>query len=182
MNLLDPEIFPYDRVNGSSLPSADTGMKAETPGVSSAGYGAQIVEFVRSNAPDTFEGQSVAFSKTFFGLITAAIAGSDDPLFNLEIWGAPISRPRRDPGNTNFVYQRFQRGVMHFDATTGRTQGLLLADYLKAILRGRDLPADLAQAARSSKYFNQYCPANVRWVCRPADLPATDLSFAFEPG
>jgi hypothetical protein len=71
---------------------------------------------------------------------------------------------------------------MHFDANTGRTQGLLLADYLKAILRGRDLPADLAQAARTSKYFNQYCPTAPRWVCRPAELQASDLTFAFESG
>ncbi len=148
-----------------------------------AGRGvSEIVDFVRANAPDSFEGQAVAFGRTFFGLITAAIAGSDNPLFNLEVWGAPISRARRDPGNSNFVYQRFQRGVMHFDATTGRTQGLLLADYLKAILRARDLPADLAQAARPSKYFNQYCPTAPRWLCRPADLQASDLTFAFEQG
>ena len=157
-------------------------MKAETPEVGSAGYGSEIVDFVRANAPDSFEGQTVGFARTFFGLITAAIAGSDNPLFNLEVWGAPISRARRDPGNSNFVYQRFQRGVMHFDATTGRTQGLLLADYLKAILRGRDLPADLAQSARPSKYFNQYCPTSVRWLCRPGDLQASDLTFAFEAG
>jgi hypothetical protein len=182
MNLLDPDIFPYDRVNGSSLPSADPAMKAETPDVGTPGYGSEIVDFVRANAPDSFEGQAVAFGKTFFGLITAAIAGSDNPLFNLEVWGAPISRARRDPTNANFVYQRFQRGVMHFDASTGRTQGLLLADYLKAILRGRDLPADLAQSARTSKYFNQYCPTSPRWVCRPADLQASDLTFAFEAG
>jgi hypothetical protein len=141
-----------------------------------------MVDFVRANSPDSFDGQSVAFGKTFFGMITAAIAGADNPLFNLEVWGAPISRPRRDPGNANFIYQRFQRAVMHFDATTGRTQGLLLADYLKAILRDRDLPADLAQSARTSKYFEQYCPASTRWLCRPAELPATDLTFAFEPG
>ena len=182
MNLLDPDIFPYDRVNGSVLPEADPALKAETPDVGTPGYGAAIVDFVRTNSPDSFEGQTVDFGRTFFGLITAAIAGSDNPLFNLEIWGAPISRPRRDPGNANFVYQRFQRGVMHFDATTGRTQGLLLADYLKAILRGRDLPADLAQAARGSKYLNQYCPSAPHWLCRPADLPATDLTFAFEQG
>jgi hypothetical protein len=80
------------------------------------------------------------------------------------------------------VYQRFQRGVMHFDASTGRTQALLLADYMKAIMRARDLPVDLADAARGSKYFGQYCPSSARWVCRPADLPATDLTFAFESG
>ena len=182
MNLLDPDIFPYDRVNGSSLPSADPALKAETPEVGTAGYGSEIVDFVHATAPDSFEGQAVGFARTFFGLITAAMAGSDNPLFNLEVWGAPISRARRDPGNSNFVYQRFQRGVMHFDATTGRTQGLLLADYLKAILRGRDLPADLAQSARPSKYFNQYCPTSPRWLCRPGDLQASDLTFAFEAG
>jgi hypothetical protein len=182
MNLLDPDIFPYERINGSNLPTPDPAMKAETPEVSSPDYGLEIAQFVRASAPDSFEGQAVAFGKTFFGLITAAIAGSDNPLFNLEVWGAPISRPRRDPGNSNFVYQRFQRGVMHFDAATGRTQGLLLADYLKSVLRGRDMPGDLAQAARGSKYFNQYCASSPRWLCRPADLPATDLTFAFEPG
>ena len=71
---------------------------------------------------------------------------------------------------------------MHFDAATGRTQGLLLADYVKSVLRGKELPSDLAAAARESKYFGQYCPTAVRWTCRPAHLPATDLTFAFEPG
>jgi hypothetical protein len=182
MNLLDPDIFPYEQVNGSALPPPDAAMKADTPRVASPGYGSEIVDFVRSNAPDTFDGLNVAFGRTFFSLVSPATSGTDNPLVDLEIWGAPISQPRRDPTNANFVYQRFQRGVMHFDATTGRTQGLLLADYLKAILRGRDLPADLAQTARASRYFDQYCPAATRWVCRPSDLPATDLTFAFEPG
>jgi hypothetical protein len=116
----------------------------------------------------------VAFGQTFFG--------NANPLISLEVWGAPISEPRQDPSNTNFVYQRFQRGVMHYDATTGKTQALLLADYLKDILRGRDLPDDLAAAARGSKYFGQYCPTSPNWLCHPADLPATDLTFAFETG
>jgi hypothetical protein len=177
MNLLDPEIFPYERVNGSALPGADPGVKADTPAVGSPGYGSAIVDFVRSSAPDSFQGLAVVFGRTFF----AAVAG-ENPMMDLEIWGAPISRPHRDPGNANFVYQRFQRGVMHFDAVSGRTQGLLLADYVKAILRGRDLPADLAQSARGSKYFSQYCPGSGHWVCRAGDLPATDLTFAFESG
>jgi hypothetical protein len=175
MNLLDPDIFPYSRVNGSSLPGPEADLKAETPAVGSPGYGSEIVDFVRESAPDSFDGLAVGFGRTFFG-VTA------DPLINLEVWGAPISRPRRDPTNSNFVYQRFQRGVMHFDASTGRTQALLLADYMKAIMRARDLPVDLADAARGSKYFGQYCPSSARWVCRPADLPATDLTFAFESG
>jgi hypothetical protein len=173
MNLLDPDIFPYDHVNGSVLPPPDAGLKAETPTVGSPAYGSAIVEFVRVNAPDSFDSLAVKFGQMFFG--------ADNPLIALEVWGAPISRPRRDPGNSNFVYQRFQRGVMLFDASNGRTQGLLLADYLKAILRARDLPADLAAAARGSRYFAQYCPDKERWLCRPGDMPGTDLTFAFEP-
>jgi hypothetical protein len=174
MNLLDPEVFPYDRVNGSQLPPPDPSLKAETPAVGSSGYATAIVDFIRSNAPDTFDSLAVRFSQTFFGSV--------NPFIGLELWGAPISPPRRDPSNLNFVYQRFQRGVMHFDATTGRTQALLLADYLKSIMRGRDLPADLGAAAQGNKYFAQYCPNAEHWLCRPSDLPATDLTFAFEPG
>jgi hypothetical protein len=182
MNLMDPEIFPYEKINGSALPAPDASLKAETPSVAAPAYGSAIVDFVRDQAPDNFEGQTVAFSKTFFGQIPAAVSGTDNPLVNLEIWGAPISKPQRDPANHNFIYQRFQRGIMHFDAATGRTQGLLLADYVKSVLRGKELPSDLAGAARESKYFGQYCPTSVRWICRPAYLPATDLTFAFEPG
>ena len=180
MNLLDPDMFPYERVNGSLLPPSDASLKTETPAVGSPDYGSAILDFVRDNAPDSMDGLAVGFARTFFGLIPGA--ASSNPMIDLEVWGAPISRPRRDPGNDNFVYQRFQRGVMHFDATSGRTQALLLADYVKAILRARDLPGDLAEAARGSKYFGQYCPTSPRWLCRTADLPATDLTFAFESG
>jgi hypothetical protein len=175
MNLLDSDVFPYERINGTILPPPDPGLKAETPGVASAGYATSIVDFIQLNTPDSFESLAVNFDKTFLSV-------SDNPLIALEVWGAPISLPKRDPGNSNFVYQRFQRGVMHFDASSGRTQALLLADYLKAIIRNKDLPADLAGAARSSKFFAQYCPDRDRWICRPSELPATDLTFAFELG
>ena len=182
MNLLDSDIFPYDRINGSALPAPDMDLKARTPAVSTPDYARAIVEFVRTSAPDTWEGHQVGFSRSFFGLITPAMAGMDNPLVNLEVWGAPISVPRRDPSNANFVYQRFQRGIMHFDASTGRTQGLLLADYLKAILRDRNVPADLRQQASGSRFFGQYCPMQPSAVCRPGELPATDLTYAFEQG
>jgi hypothetical protein len=181
MNLLDPDIFPYSRVNGSTLPPADPALKAQTPVVGSPDYAAAIVGFIRANAPDNFDSLAVQFGHTFFGSI-AAPSQPDNPMIDLEVWGAPISQPERDPSNSNFVYQRYQRGVMHYDASTGKTQALLLADYLKAILRGRDLPLDLEQAARGSRYFAQYCPGADHWVCRANDLLATDLTFAFEAG
>ena len=39
---------------------------------------------------------------------------------------------------------------MHYDKTCGCTQGLLLADYLKALLTGDNLPGDLAAQAATS--------------------------------
>jgi len=50
------------------------------------------------------------------------------PLLNLQIWGAPTSQPAYDPANRNFIYQRFQRSIMHYDSTCNCNQGLLLDD------------------------------------------------------
>jgi hypothetical protein len=184
LNVLDPELFPYTRVNFSTFPAPDESLKAATPKVGQSDYATAMLDFVAANAPDAWSGQPVNFRTTFFSLITPEMAGTDDPgivgLFNLEVWGAPISQPAADPNNPNFVYQRFQRGIMHFDASSGVTRGILLADYLKAVLRGEDLPADLRQQAAGSALFAQYCPGAPGWTCRPDDLPGSDLTFAFE--
>lgn len=46
-------------------------------------------------------------------------------------------------GNDNFVYQRLQRGIMHYDASSGWTQGVLLGDELKrALIQQGILPGD----------------------------------------
>jgi len=169
INMLDPEIFPYTQVNGSTFPAADPTLKANTPPVSSPSYSADISNFVQANVPDTFSGQAVNFQQTF------------NTLGGLTIWGAPISQPQADPSNGSFIYQRFQRGIMHFIAGQG-TQSVLLADYLKAIMMNQNVPTDLANQARETRFFNQYCPANTLSLCRPGDLPGTDLTYAFVNG
>ena len=187
LNLLDPEFFPYSRINGSAFPAPDPALKAATPRPEEPAYATRIVAFVRATAPDSFAGQPVKFGHSFFGLLTPAptVAGSDDPtlqgLVSLEFWGVPTSRPRADPSNANFIYQRFQRGIMHYDATTGLTRGVLLADYFKGLLTGQDLPADLEQEAQGSRFLRQFCPQAPRALCRPEQLPDSDLSHAFEP-
>jgi hypothetical protein len=171
INLLDPEIFPYTRVNGSVFPSPDDQLKAQTPAVGTPEY-ANILTFIQSVTPDTFNGQPVNYWQTFM-----ARGG-------LEVLGAPISRPQADPSNTNFIYMRFQRVILHYRAGIG-TEPLLLADYLKQIMLGPgapNLPQDLQQQASSSRFFAQYCRGNTRWICRPSDLPGSDLTFAFEQG
>jgi N-acetylmuramoyl-L-alanine amidase len=188
MNVLDEGLLPYTRVNGSTFPAPDPAVISQSPKPDAPNYHQQTLEFVRAMAPDTFEGEPVNFAKTFFGSVRADEAypkGVPDggeallPYFNLEIWGLPTSRPARDPTNPSFIYQRFQRGIMHYDKGCGCTQGLLLADYVKAVLTGRNLPPDLAEQARNSKLFGQFKPGAPQALARPADLPGSDLSNSF---
>jgi len=169
INMLDPEIFPYTRVNGSVFPGPDDALKANTPPVSDPQYSEKINAFVTANVPDSWNGMQVNFNQTF------------NNLGGLTIWGAPISTPQADPTNPNFVYQRFQRGIMHFTAPS-TTESVLLADYLKASLMNQNVPGDLLQQSNESRFFNQYCPGNAGWLCRPGALAGTDLTFGFEKG
>lgn len=170
INLLDPEIFPYTRVNGSVFPSPDDQLKQQTPAVSSPNYAQTIMPFIQSVVPDTFMGQPVNFWQTFL-----ARGG-------LEVLGAPISHPQPDPTNASFIYQRFQRVILHYRQGVG-TEPLLLADYQKQIMLGPNapnLPQDLQQQASGSRFYSQYCRGGTRWLCRPDVLANTDLTFAFE--
>lgn len=154
LNLLDEGLLPYTTMNGSIFPAADPGLTSAAPRVGSPNYASAIVDYVRRTAQDTFDGQPVRFQSTFFNTIRPDVAGTTDPnivaLLDLEVWGVPISNPAYDPSNRNFIYQRFQRGIMHYDKSCGCTQGLLLADYLKALLTGDNLPGDLAAQAATS--------------------------------
>jgi hypothetical protein len=70
---------------------------------------------------------------------------------------------------------------MHFIAEQHSTQTILVADYLKQILTSTStLPPDLKQEAQGSRLLAQYCPSKPSWLCRPNDLPGTDLTGAFE--
>jgi hypothetical protein len=188
LNLLDQGLMPYTRINGSTFPAPDPAIVAQTPPVSDPDYAIKIVQFAQNNAPDVVDGNQVNFFQTFNTTVTYADAfpngdGSDSlvPLFNLQIWGAPTSKPAVDPNNNNFIYQRFQRGIMHFDKSCNCTQGLLLADYLKSLLTGQNLPPDLDAQARSSRYYKQYAPGQPLSLARPNDLVGSDLTNAFAP-
>jgi N-acetylmuramoyl-L-alanine amidase len=188
MNVLDDGLLPYTRMNGSTFPAPDPAVIGQSPKPDAPDYLPKTLDFVRAMAPDTFDGEPVNFAKTFFGSVTAQDAypnGVPDegaglvPYFNLEIWGLPTSKPAHDPSNPSFIYQRFQRGIMHYDKSCGCTQGLLLADYVKALMTGRNLPSDLADQAKTSKLFGQFKPNAPQWLARPADAPGSDLTNAF---
>ncbi|MCS7002510.1 MAG: hypothetical protein NZ518_06655, partial [Dehalococcoidia bacterium] len=188
LNLLDPGLMPYTTINGATLPPFDPAVASAAPTPGTAGYDQAILRFVRQHAPDTWQGQPVNFWTTFVNSVRLADAfpnGDGDasllPALALEVWGIPTSQPAFDPNNRNFIYLRFQRGVMHYDATTGLTQGVLLADYFKSVLIGEKLPSDLDKAAKTSPHYKQYSRTAYRGLNRPDALPLTDLTNAFEP-
>lgn len=188
LNLLDTGLFPYTQVNGAVFPPVDNQLTATAPKVDSPNYSAAILQWVRTIAPDRWNGIPVAFHQTFASTVSPKDvfpAGRSNASlltgFDLEIWGVPTSRPAYDPHNQKFVYQRFQRGILHYDSTTGVTQGILLADYFKAVITGENLPPDLASQARTSPFYGQYNPLKTGWVDRPDDLPKSNLTRAFEP-
>ena len=188
MNLLDPDVFPYTHVNGSTFPAPDASIKQATPPTSDPAYSTRIVDFLHATTPDDALGQPVDFGQKFFNTISQRTVPDASPgtlpLLDLEVWGVPISKPTADPHNGGFIYQRFQRGIMHYIAAQHTTQTILIADYLKQILTNDpNLPSDLKQEAQAghSRFLGQYCRDKPNWLCRPTDLTGTDLTSAFEP-
>jgi len=160
LNILEDGLLPYTRFNGSTLPAPDPDLIASAPLPNDPAYGTRAIEFVAANASESVDGEPVGFLTTFQTSVELAEAfpqGNADanllPLLNLQLWGLPTSKPAYDPNNHEFIYQRFQRGVMHYDRGCRCTQGLLLADYLKDLLTGVRLPDDLAAQAGGSPLF-----------------------------
>jgi hypothetical protein len=189
LNILDPGIMPMTRANQSVFPGPDESIAARAPQTTSPTYAQDVVQFVQQVAPNSFNGQNVGFFNLFNTTvpIDVAFAGqTPNPdlvtLLNLEIWGLPTSNPAPDPGNGGFIYQRFQRGIMHFDASCGCTQGILVGEYLKSVITAKNIPSDLQQDMQASRFYGQYSPGAPGWTARPGELPNTDMTNAFEPG
>ena len=184
LNLLDPNVMPMTRANASVFPGPDSALASAAPQVGAPNYASQVVEFVRSVAPDTLNGQPVGFFNLFNTTVPPPPGANADivTLLNLEIWGVPTSRPTADPNNGGFIYQRFQRGIMHFRAEVPVTEGILVGEYFKAVITGRSLPPDLAADMQGTRYIGQYNPQVAGGVNRPAELPSTNMVGAFEPG
>jgi hypothetical protein len=188
LNLLEQGLMPYTTFSGSTFPAEDAAVVGAAPKPGSATYAADVDTYLDTFAPDTWENEPVKFSDTFSSTVTLGDAFPDGGgnagllmLLNLEIWGLPTSKPARDPANGNFVYLRFQRGIMHYDANCTCTQGLLLADALKSIITGENLPDDLAAQAADSPLRGQYDEDVHNGPVR-GGLPAgIELANAFRP-
>lgn len=186
MNLLDEGLMPYTRINSSTFPAPEGGMAEAAPKLAEDGYLDKMLAWSKEKSPNQWNDMQVSFWKTFNDTVHYEDAYPDKkvdpgimPAINLEMWGAPTSAPVFDPNNKNFVYMRFQRGIMHYDKTNGTTQGLLLGDYLKSIITGVGLPPDLEEQARGSKFYRQYNPTAANGLSRPNELPGSDMRGAF---
>jgi hypothetical protein len=69
------------------------------------------------------------------------------------VWGLPKSFAIPDPNNPNFLYQRFENGILFYDSTSGIAAPLPLGRYFKAILSKQNMPADLAAEAATSPFL-----------------------------
>jgi hypothetical protein len=181
LNLLDPDMMPLTHANASVFPAPDPALAASAPQIGSPTYAQDVVAFVRGVSPEVFNGQQVGFFTTFTNTVPQQPGASPDTatLLNLEIWGLPTSNPAADPGNGGFVYQRYQRGIMHFRSECGCTEGILIGEYFKAVLTGVNLPSDLEADMQASRYYRQYAPDLPGAVARPDQLPNTNMSDAF---
>jgi hypothetical protein len=185
-DLLTPDVLPVTHIDGLTIPPADPEVMGAGPLSTDADYASQALAFVNVYVPDEWNGLAVNFQSTFLNSVTCGDAFGTDacdpsvlPDLALEVWGLPTTLPTSDPLNPDFVYQRFQRGIMHFSRATGLTQGLLVGDWLKRIMIGVDLSPGLGDEARGSRFFAQYAPSRPLALDRPADLPDTSLAQAF---
>ena len=188
LNLLQAGLMPVTRINGSVFPSEDPGLVAATPKVGAPEYASQMVAFTQQNIPNEFDGRPVGFASAFDATIDLATAFPNGggnaalkPLLALEIWGAPTSRPMRDSTNPSFIYQRFQRSIMHYREACACTERILLADWFKNVITGQDVPFDLMQQMYDSPFRNQWAPGSPYGLARPGALPESDFTNAFVP-
>src|SRR5579883_3515969 len=187
LNLFDQGLFPFTNINGSTFPAPDPTVQAAAPALSDPNYSTDVLNFIQQNAPNTVNGKPTNFYNTFASQVPVSAAfpnGGDTnllPGFDLEMWGVVTSHPSIDPANNNFIYLRWQRGIMMYDGSTNLTQGVLLADYFKAIITGNNIPPDLDLQAKGSSFYKQYNDSQPNGVNNPGLLPGTNMQFAFDP-
>jgi hypothetical protein len=185
-NVLTEDFLPITHMDGLILPSIDPDLVGSAPSVSSPDYLSQARSFVSVYVPDVWNDLPVNFQTTYLESVSCADAFGDQPCdpsqlaaLAFELWGLPTSQPTADTLNGEFVYQRFERGIMHFSTATGLTQGLLVGDWVKRVLIGLNLSPDLDSAVLRSPLYNQFAPSRPLGLARPNELPDTTLAQAF---
>jgi hypothetical protein len=100
-------------LDGLSIPAVDPALVFVAPTPDQPNYDARVQAFLSITVPDVWNGEPVDF------LSTLNDTGAD-------VLGLPTSEPAADPHNPQFVYQRFQHGVLFYNAAEGTTSVLPL--------------------------------------------------------
>jgi hypothetical protein len=162
MQLTDSGLLPYTSLAGLTVPAANPATAFVAPTPDQSNYMARLQVFVQTIVNEPF-------------LSTYNATGGST------VWGLPTSDATADPHNPKFIYQRFQNSILFYDATAGTTQALALGSYVKDLLTGQNLPADLASEAAGSALLGQYAASQPNGLARPSLLTQTDLTDAFVP-
>ena len=120
--------LPYTHFEGLTVPAADPAIAYVAPSPEQPNYPARLATFLSATVPVEYDAA---------------------------VWGLPTSLPTADPNNPNFVYQRFQNGILMVSSGSW----LPLGAYLKDVLTGAQLPADLAKEAAASALHKQLVAA-----------------------
>jgi hypothetical protein len=100
-------------LDGLTVPPPDPALVFVAPTPDQPNYSARLDAFLAATVPDTWNGQPVQFQSTL-----------NDT--GVDVLGLPTSAPAADPNNPQFVYQRFQNGVLFYNDAEGTTSVLPL--------------------------------------------------------
>jgi hypothetical protein len=178
--LQDQLLFPYRSINGSIFPEYDITLVAQAPIAGSDDYDTGIIEYIKQWVPDTVDGQPVNFFERYLSAVRDR-EGDLRVLANLPVWGIATSHPQRDPANPRVIYQRFERGMMVYEAGCRCTRVLPLGELFKSVLTGQNLPADFETQEPNSPFLRQYDVELDEGPFRESQLPDTELDYAFRP-
>jgi uncharacterized protein with LGFP repeats len=96
-------------LDGLTIPTSDPSLTFVAPTPDQPNYDARLDAFLSVTVPDTWNGAPVAFLQTY------------NEAGGVDVLGLPTSLVQADPHNPNFVYQRFQNGVLFYNASDGTT-------------------------------------------------------------
>jgi hypothetical protein len=174
----DEMLFPYESINGSVFPKYDITLVEQAPLAGSENYDLNMIAFLKQWVPDEYRGQSVNFLDTYQNAVRDE-SGDMRILANLPVWGIATSHPQLDLNNPRIVYQRFERGMMVYEAGCRCTRILPVGDLFKSVLTGESLPADFESQRPDSPFLRQYDTDSHVGPFRKEQLPDTDLTYAF---
>jgi hypothetical protein len=103
-----PGIASASASDGLTVPPQDPALMFVAPTADQPNYDARLQAFVAATVPDTWNGQPVQFLQTWTDT-------------GVDVLGLPTSMPAADPHNPQFVYQRFQNGILFYNGAEGST-------------------------------------------------------------